>query len=266
MLGIAWSTNFLGIQEVTKSVWERIKWAASATMDFLKAVIEVGMKVIAGLFLVWFQLITWDWWAMRDNIKTGANAAWDAIKGGIRSAIDRISWIFSWEGREKIGKSFTGMLSQLKDIAKNVANSVIGSFESMVNWALNAINSIIAAVNRVNVASWLTGKIPTIWPISFPKLYWWGIVEPVARFASGGLVTWPQWIDQVPALLTAGEIVLNAAQQRNVAANMWWKQTQFVVDLRWANFYWDEESFAQKIGDKIIKLFMSHQQFESFTS
>lgn len=39
----------------------------------------------------------------------------------------------------------------------------------------------------------------------------------IPKFAHGGLVQGPGGLDNIPAMLTAGEVVLNASQQGNVA-------------------------------------------------
>jgi len=44
--------------------------------------------------------------------------------------------------------------------------------------------------------------------------------EYAQQFATGGMVTGPQGIDRVPAMLTAGELVLNKSQQQNLAGQL----------------------------------------------
>ena len=92
------------------------------------------------------------------------------------------------------------MLGTVTGAAKAIFNNTIGMIEGFINRAIEGINSLIRAANKVSPV-----KIGEIGPVS------------IARFAHGGLVEGPGGLDKVPAMLTAGEVVLNAAQQNNVA-------------------------------------------------
>lgn len=86
------------------------------------------------------------------------------------------------------------------------------------------------------------------------------------KFATGGVVEGAQGIDKVPAMLTNGELVLNQAQQGNLASfirgNTGGDKIEIV--LTGNNFYGDDAGFAEKIGDTIVAQFRKHYQFESF--
>jgi len=45
-------------------------------------------------------------------------------------------------------------------------------------------------------------------------------IHSATGYASGGIVDGPSGIDKVPAMLTAGEVVLNHAQQNTLAAEL----------------------------------------------
>lgn len=92
------------------------------------------------------------------------------------------------------------MLSTVTGAAKSIFNATIGLIEGFINRAIDGINSLIRAVNKVSPM-----QIGEIGPVA------------IGRFAHGGLVEGPGGLDKVPAMLTAGEVVLNAAQQNNVA-------------------------------------------------
>lgn len=92
------------------------------------------------------------------------------------------------------------MLSTVTGAAKSIFNGVIGMIENFINTAIDGINRLILAAQKVS-------------PISI------GTIAPVklGRFAHGGIVEGPAGLDNIPAMLSAGEVVLNAAQQGNVA-------------------------------------------------
>lgn len=91
-----------------------------------------------------------------------------------------------------------------------------------------------------------------------------GFVDKPKMYAFGGLVTGQTGIDKVPAMLSAGEVVLNASQQRNVASNLQNKGGRNVTINIGGNFYGNDKEFANKIGDQIMKEFVKHTAFESF--
>lgn len=77
-------------------------------------------------------------------------------------------------------------------------------------------------------------------------------------FQTGGIVAGgvnPAHHDQVPAMLDPGELILNRAQQRNVAAQLNTPGGQAIVvnlNIGNNNFYGDDETFIDKIGNTIV--------------
>lgn len=84
---------------------------------------------------------------------------------------------------------------------------MIGTIEKFINYAINGLNQLIQASNKVNPLF----QISTVSPIAIPRFAHGGLVEGFS-----GVVSGPAGVDNVPAMLSAGEIVLNAAQQQNV--------------------------------------------------
>jgi len=66
-------------------------------------------------------------------------------------------------------------------------------------------------------------------------------------------------------MLTAGEVVLNAAQQNNVARAIDGGNQKggFTIVLENNNFYGSDSEFAQKIGDTVIDIFKTHTALQS---
>lgn len=74
-------------------------------------------------------------------------------------------------------------------------------------------------------------------------------------------------VDKVPAMLTAGEVVLNAAQQKNLASALSGPGGGTVtLVVSGNNFYGSDPQFVQSIGEELMKMMKKHMQFESFTS
>lgn len=117
-------------------------------------------------------------------------------------------------GFDRAGRSASSLgaaVAPLQNVARAI-DQVQGKLDQLsrtsvslnVSPALNALAMLSQAVSQV--ASQLASLFITAAPISG------GGGEPTGmRFASGGLVTGPGGIDRVPALLTAGEYVLQAS-------------------------------------------------------
>lgn len=276
-----WIIRFFGgLQAVVSGIfsllWDAIKFGAEIAWN---AIIEVLKLAVTGLTLVivgwvdlimttfkaFWQLLTGDWkgalntlsglwWGAFEKIKqigmTILTAIWEFIIGKV---LDLVNW-FTNDGQRSFTEWFTAMLSGIAGVAKNIFNGVLGTIEGFINYAINGLNQLIQASNKVNPLF----QIPTVSPVAIP------------RFAHGGVVDWvvsgPAGIDKVPALLSAGEIVLNAAQQQNVGRQIQGGWTTIQVFVEWNNFYGDDENFAQKIGKTIIDDFKLHTAFPSFSS
>jgi tape measure domain-containing protein len=84
-------------------------------------------------------------------------------------------------------------------------------------------------------------------------------------FATGGIVKGSNGLDNLTANVSAGELILNKAQQSNLASNM----TQgggnnVTINISAGNVVGDLDEFADTLGDKILKTFQQHTAFQSF--
>lgn len=276
-----WIIRFFGgLQAVVSGIfsllWDAIKFGAEMAWQGIIAVLEYAVTGLTLVIVGWIDLIVttfkafwallhgdWEgalnimsnlWWGAFEKIKkiamTLLTAIWTFI---IEKVFDIVNW-FTNDGQRSFTQWFAAMLWWITNVAKNVFNGVIGTIESFINYAINGLNQLIKASNKVNPLF----QIATVSPIAIP------------RFAHGGVVDWvvsgPAGIDKVPAMLSAGEIVLNAAQQQNVGRQIQGGWTTIQVFVEWNNFYGDDENFAQKIGKTIIDDFKLHTAFPSFSS
>lgn len=236
-ISTAWNTVWTAIQTFGSTIWSAISGAASAAWNG----IANALKSIWG------------------GIKDFAANTWQSIKDGIVNTFTSVVNWFTGAGKEAFENGFSSMVSGLAGIAKSVFNGIIGLIENFVNFAIDGINRLIEASNKVNPF----GSIPTVPRINIPRLAHGGIVE---GFAGGGVVSGSRGIDTVPAMLTAGEVVLNAAQQNNLARqlNGGGAGMQVNVYVTGNEFFGAEETFAEKIGDAILGNFKQHFALQSF--
>lgn len=112
-------------------------------------------------------------------------------------------------------QSVSRMFAQVKSQADGLSQTTIAL---NVGPALNALALLSAAITRVQ-AQLAALSVPMGTPLPVPTLPGRGGGGPIRQFAAGGPVDGPAGIDKVPALLTAGEFVLNRDAVRQLGIN-----------------------------------------------
>lgn len=221
--------NFGGAAaELASTTAGQLEQAANQWGDFKE---KVG-AIIAPLLLKVATGLLW----MVTEFQKGAKMimdAWDAMW----------VWVFTkyYEWKEKIINSWHGFWQTLGDWAKNIIDSIKGWIDSIID----AFNRLIAkaheavdALPGASVAQGL-GKFFDL------KQYFadGGVVKPL--YASNGAFV-PRGTDTVPAMLTPGEVVLNAAQQKNLLGRM----GGVTINIT-GTFLSDD--VAEQVGDMIVR-------------
>jgi TP901 family phage tail tape measure protein len=204
-----------------------------------------------------------------EGIKNLWSTTWDSVEKIGKDVIASISAFFSGGGKEAMDNGMNAMLAGLGGIASKIFNGILGTIEGFVNTAVNMINGLIDSANKLPGMS-----IPRVSAVSFGRLAHGGIAGEgffggeVMKFANGGVVGGARGIDAVPAMLTAGEVVLNAAQQAKLASRLGGEGSGggIIIDVHDNEFTGDETIFAQKILDIAVQEFKRHTSFESFST
>ena len=184
-----------------------------------------------------------------------------SIQDIFNNAINMIVQFIS-SSRDAISGAFSNMVGWIAWIAKSVLNGAIWIIEWFVNRAVAWLNNLIALANAV---PWVS--IKTIAPVSFWRLAKWWFAGEWYFWSAWWMVRWPAWIDQVPTMLSAGELVLNRSQQWNLANQLeWWSWSNKKVEIviTWNNFYWNDREFMHKIGDYLLEELKLHVWIPSF--
>lgn len=269
-----------GIVAYFTFVWETIQGFFYTAWVALVLIFQAFWELFSGNFTAFWETIKTAFFFVWDSIArffkntwntifTIAKEVWTSIYNAIIEFITSIATFFWTTWKDMFVSWFTSMVDGFVGIVKNVANGVIGMFEWMVNGVIRMLNKLIEWANSL---PWI--KIPILAELSLQRLahggfvtwnslwqqLWW------ARwYQSWWLVTWPQWVDKVPAMLTAGELVLNKAQQENLASNLnWWQWNTIMLTISWNNFYWDDQEFAEKIWNMIVADLSKSTIFQSF--
>lgn len=234
------SIAFEGIKNFIFWFWEGIKAIFTAAINFIKPIFSAF----------------WDW------LKNAASIAWNAIKGAVGELWDGITGLFKvWAAlASSIWSPFAdGLVNVMSAAWGNIKNTI----SSGINWIIDKANAIIASINAVTAASGFT--ISSIQRVAFEK----GGIVP-GHYQTGGIIPGgknPANHDQIPAMLDPGELILNRAQQANIAGQLSWEskqQTIIQVNINWNSFYWDDESFVEKIGNTLVEKFQTHYSLQAF--
>lgn len=250
------------------AMWIDIVWIFNTVKDYLTLFWE-WLKLVFTVSLLLIKSV-WEstWWA----VKKFSSDVWDSISTKISSVWWSIKWFVS-DGMTYISETFKTLSAPIKEAWSSLwewlSSSVVAvwwtvkeTIRSSMNWIIDKINAVIQMANQVAAMGASAIGINIVRIPELPRFAHGGLVG----MSDGGVVSGAGWIDKVPALLSAGEIVLNAAQQQNVGRQIQGGWTTVIVEVKNNNFYWDDENFAQKIWKTIMEDFKLHTAFPSFSS
>lgn len=129
----AWNT----IKDIQKNIWDAIKLIVKTAIDLVANIIDVAMGLIK---LAWGN----QW----DAIKILASNTWDSIKKLIGDAIASVGKTLD-DAMSTIDKAWTSVWNGLAGAVKNVWNNIIGTVCGGINKAIDLINDLIDAANKV---------------------------------------------------------------------------------------------------------------------
>jgi len=191
-LGVAWSTNFLGIRDITANVWEWIKTTFQAGIDWIMATIqpfleqvskfwsENGEQIIAWLTIFW-EGIKIAFTEIFEWIKLYVGTAWDIISGVFSVAFELIQGTFKvffeaitgiltvwmqilqgdWSGAwETVKETFSNIGGTIVETGKAVfeklhstVTSIVERIEKYVSWALTRIKDTMREIASLGQAN-----------------------------------------------------------------------------------------------------------------
>lgn len=172
------------VQQIT-GFWNEHRRDILRVMNAVTAIIKDNLKVITNVIAAFVAILTGHWGKAWQDIKNATSAQLDAIKQVLTKIVPVLL-----SAAENIG---TGILHGIqKGLAK-----LAGIIRSAV---INAVKSAASSIG--DIGSYLGSKIVS------------GVTSIIPGHASGALIPGnPAAGDVVPAMLTPGEVVLNARQQ-----------------------------------------------------
>lgn len=271
----AWSTNFLGFQDVVLSVIEtlapyiqmfmdtwslfkinlvswitEIKWAwqtnlfgirdiATTIFNYLKTYISGAFEVIKGIFKVALALVTLDWKLAWEGIGNIAKGVWDMLLANFSLLWSGIKGIYSI-GISALSGAWSGVMDGMSLLASKVWEGIKETFKAGINAIMRYINGFIDTYNFAvsKVPGGKNLKLPTFTP-----------------FADGGIVT-------KPTLALIGEagpeavVPLSGPRAGGIGG--------VTVVIQGNNFYGDDETFAERVGNSIVEKLSLNMTFPRY--
>lgn len=178
LLGVAWKTNFLGIQEITSATWEWITTTFQAGVDWIMATIkpfldqiqkfwiENGAQIVEGIKMNWAamkvvftELFEW--------IKLYVGVAWEVISGIFSIAFTLIKANFQvfftaisgilTAGMQIINGDWSGAWETVKDTFAKIGKIIIETGGAVFEKLHSIITGIVARTE-----AYITGALTRI--------------------------------------------------------------------------------------------------------
>lgn len=258
-LYLAWTSNFLGIQDFVMAwvgdivaMFQLIMFAWQTNMYGIQTIAKTVWDAITNIFRLFIGIFTGDWAMAWDAVKNLAKIGWDALTG-----------LFSL-GKDLVGVAWNGMVEGMKSAMSGAWEWIKGVFKDGINWVIDKLNSAIMSFNTI------IGKVPGVGKRmqipQIPRLMFGGIVPDIQSFTGGGVISGARGIDRVPVLATAGEVILNHAQQSNVARGLENNRGggDLYIDMSGAQFFGDDERFIEKVADAVYDFVQPHLSHEAY--
>lgn len=183
-LYVAWQTNFLGIQEITKAVlgfikeqftllkeavlpelqeigavaaetWNKIARDWEAFMLVYGEQVKAGWEIVKNIFLAAFDFIKLHFALLWEGIKLVFDVSWKIFSGVIKTALELLQgdWKGAWD---QVKETFFGVWDSIKETAMRVISEIsafIDSLISKITGAINAVKNLVGATGSVNVGA-----------------------------------------------------------------------------------------------------------------
>jgi len=134
-----WDGLLDGISGKWSEIWNAISTFAAGVWNALKTT----ASVVFGAFSTYLS-------GLWDSISTTAVNKWNGLKEGVIAVWKGLTSWFSGDGSTKFTDTFTSMLGTVTGAAKAIFNNTIGIIEGFINRAIDGINSLIRAANKVS--------------------------------------------------------------------------------------------------------------------
>lgn len=160
------------------------------------------------------------------------------------------------KGIEFASGSWKKFTDSLGNVMLSTWQGIKDTIASGINWIIDKANAVIASINTATSKAGFT-----ISPIPRVAFQTGGIVEGATGIVPGG--SNPANHDQVTANVDPGELILNRAQQSNIANQLKGGSSDgggltVIIKLENNTFHGADENYARQISDMIFQDFNKH--------
>jgi hypothetical protein len=226
-LKFAWETAMFGIQATATAVWNGIQLFLSGVLNVMK-----------GLFKVALGVITLNWQTAWEGLNLIAIGSFELITLGIRAFWDGVNALWKL-GSDAVASGWGSMMDGIASVAARVWEGIKQTFKDGINAIIRFVNGFIETYNAAldKVPGGRNLKLPTFTPL-----------------AEGGIVTRPTF-----ALIGEAGPEAVVPLKKGGAAGV-----GTTIILQGNSFYGNaDESFAQQIGDTLVKMLQPHLSYAS---
>lgn len=247
-------TSLAEVVTTVIAIWENVKLFTSTAWEAITVVLSTAWNAIKLVFTTAGSIVKSTFSALWESLKTTASVAWEALKGIVKGMWDGMTSMFS-KGIESASQAWTNFAGGLSNIMSATWQNIKNTIAAGINWIIDKANAIIRSINTV------TGKVGfTISEI------------PRVAFQTGGIVPGganPASHDKVYAALDPGELILNRAQQSNIANQLesggaGGGGVQLTIHVTGNTFQGLDDRFAEEVGDMIFARAQKHFALPSF--
>jgi len=208
-------------QSIQKA-WDAILGAVKGAWEGIKSAVEAGVKFVGDIIKLYISIYVAIWNGLWFVIKTAVTTVWDWISAAIQLYLDGVKFVIQtvldaillvWNTAWNLVKTaFSAVWDGFSLIVTTVFDAIVGTVKGSVNLIIGFINTIIGLWNG------LAFSVPGVHlgPVQFDG-YTLEMpdIPKIPKLHSGGVVP-GRMGQEVPTMLQAGELVLTAAQAKNM--------------------------------------------------
>jgi len=208
-------------QSIQKA-WDAILGAVKGAWEGIKSAVEAGVKFVGDIIKLYISIYVAIWNGLWAVIKAVVTTVWDWISAAIQLYLDGVKFVIQtvldaillvWNTAWNLVKTaFSAVWDGFSLIVTTVFDAIVATVKGSVNLIIGFINTIIGLWNG------LAFSVPGVHlgPVQFDG-YTLEMpdIPKIPKLHSGGVVP-GRMGQEVPTMLQAGELVLTAAQAKNM--------------------------------------------------
>ncbi len=275
-LGLAWSTNFLWIRDITASVWEWIKTTFQAGIDWIMTTIEPFLvelrkfwdenwaQILEGLAIFWegvkivfTEIFEW--------IKLYVGTAWDIISGIFSVAFELIKGTFQiffealtgiltvW--MQILQWDWSGAWETVKNTFATIGGTIVETWKAVFEKLHGVVTSIVERIE-----TYVKGSLQRI-KDTLKEIVTLGQANtqtynstPVAWARANG---WPVFGGSTYLVGERGPELFTAPTNGNIVPNnqLWWNSVEINIDMGWVvvRNESDIKTIVDRISDELAR-------------